>query len=185
MKRIFLAADIEADEKFIRYFKEIHDSLPGKSIKWVNPLQMHITLRFFGDTDDDDILKISKAVLRATQNFPAFDSGFVSLGVFKSLSRPHVIWAGCENPDNLKNLKFVIDKELSGEGFLPDRSDYSPHLTLGRIRDFHQRIRLGDIIEKYRDTQFLMQHFGSVILYESRLRPSGPEYIAIQEFRLK
>jgi len=187
MKRIFLATDIKADAEFIRHFADIQHKLPAKDIriKWVDPLHMHITLRFFGDTGDDEINLISKAVLRATASFRSFDAGFASLGVFRSLAKPYVIWAGCERPDDLRNLKYLIDEELAKEGFPPDKGDYSPHLTLGRIREVRNNTSLAEAVKSYRDIFFLLQNVRSVILYESKLSPAGPDYTALQEFILQ
>jgi 2'-5' RNA ligase len=183
MKRIFLAADIDAGPPFIDHYREIQKLLPDKSVKWVDFLKMHLTIRFFGNTGDEETEKICMAVLSAVHAFPSFSIKFASLGVFRDLANPRVIWAGCENPENIRVLKSLIDRQLITAGFPPE-SNFSPHLTLGRVKGPVQKSVLKEVIEKYKNTTFMVQQINSLILYESRLKPAGPDYIALQEFSL-
>jgi RNA 2',3'-cyclic 3'-phosphodiesterase len=183
MKRIFLAADIDAGLPFINHYRDIQKLLPGKSVKWVDFFKMHLTIRFFGNTGDEETEKICMAVLSAVHDFPSFSIKFASLGVFRDLAKPRVIWTGCENPENIRILKSLIDRQLETAGFPPE-NNFSPHLTLGRIKGPVQRSVLKEVIEKYTKTSFMVQQINSLILYESRLKPAGPEYFALQEFSL-
>jgi 2'-5' RNA ligase len=61
---------------------------------------------------------------------------------------------------------------------------FSPHLTLGRIKFMRHPNHLGQLIGVYKDTVFQSETIRSIVLYESRLSPAGPEYIALHKFSL-
>lgn len=185
MKRVFLALPLQVTDSFTSYYRGIRNNLPRTAVKWVNPENMHLTLRFFGNIEETDILKIIAGISRATGNTESFNTRFISLGVFRSVEKPQVLWVGCNNPANLIRLKKDIDNELSVEGFQPEKGKYSPHLTIGRVKPGNQIPNMREIIGKYKKTIFMDQAFSEVILFESILHPEGPEYIPLERFVLK
>lgn len=184
MKRVFLAAPVNVNTGFISYYREIKTVMPPNSVNWIDPANMHITLRFFGDTDDNNILRIIMGVSHVVERADSFNIRLTSLGVYRNIKRPQVLWMGCSEPSKLVGIKKHIDRELAGEGFDPEKGRYTPHLTLGRVRQGNEIHDLAGIIKQYKNTVFMDHHFGELILFESRLKPSGPDYIPLHRFSL-
>lgn len=185
MKRIFLALDINPDEKFRKEIENIHQSLYKGSIKWVDPDHMHLTIRFFGETEERYIALISDATMKAIHDTRPFQLTLSSLGVFKNIRQPRVIWIGCSNPAELMDLSKKTEYELIRNGFPSENRIFSPHLTLGRIRSLPGKNKLAEIIEYYKGYTFYQQYISRIILYESILKKNGPEYTAIQSFEME
>ncbi|MBN1158350.1 MAG: RNA 2',3'-cyclic phosphodiesterase [Bacteroidales bacterium] len=185
MKRTFLAVDIHPGEHFRKDIEAIRNALPDGHIKWVDTDRLHLTIRFFGDTEENDIALISDAVFKAVAEVRPFRLRLSSLGVFRSLRQPRVIWIGCDHPEGLTDVKKKIDDELEQQGFPRDNQAFSPHLTLGRIRSLSSKRKLAGLLEHYREHMFYEQHIPRIVLYESILRKNGPEYLTIQAYDLE
>jgi RNA 2',3'-cyclic 3'-phosphodiesterase len=101
--------------------------------RWVKPHQLHITLRFMGQTPDDALTGIREQLARVQA--PSFDLVLRGAGVFPgsaSTKRARVLWLGLDPVEPLVRLKQAID-----EGLGPDTErasqGYAPHLTLARF----------------------------------------------------
>lgn len=185
MKRIFLALDMIPDEQFRKELVNIQQSFIEGIIKWVDPDHMHLTIRFFGETEERNIPLISDATMKAVAEIHPFQLTFSSLGVFKSIRQPRVIWIGCNHQTGLMDLNKKTEIELVRNGFPSENRKFSPHLTLGRIRSLPVQNKLVEVIEHYKEYTFLEQFISRITLYESILKKTGPEYIAIQTFEMK
>ena len=97
----------------------------GLKIRWVRKEGIHLTLKFLGDIDRDDVEKISEAMERATGSFSPFTLWAEGIGVFPNLRRPRVAWVGVSGDiEILRALQRDLESQLSGLG-LPRRSDLS------------------------------------------------------------
>lgn len=184
MKRIFLATDIIPDPAFLKELEHIRQKLQGERIRWVNFHCLHLTLKFFGETEESRISDISEALSATLATLEAFQLSLASLGVFKNLRNPQVIWIGCDKPAGLTGLKNAIDWALEPLGIMPENRDFSPHFTLGRIKNLGSSANLAQLIEEHKHHTFCIKDVDALILYESILRPHGPEYMPLQTWRL-
>ena len=108
----------------------------GSKLSWVKPNNIHLTLKFLGDTEESLIDKIICQLEKAAKDSEPFDVRIENIGAFPNLKRPRVIWVGAETVTNdLTELVGRINENLSKFGFEADRKKFSPHLTLGRVRD--------------------------------------------------
>ena len=184
MKRIFIAVKVEADEILSGMISSLKYGLSRESIKWTNPDNIHITLSFLGDTEEEKILLISSMLNRKCEGFGKFDLIIKGSGVFKNLSEPRVIWAGIEPSEKLNRLYDIISDGLQDTGTKPEVRPFKPHLTLGRIRSLKDKTALKTLIDKYQNTDFQKVPVIEVILYESILLQTGPVYKEINKFKL-
>jgi len=185
MRRTFIAIDIVASDKLKEVYELARYRMRLERINWVPVGNLHITINFLGDTEEELLADIAKSIENTINRYNHFELILRSFGIFKNLRDIRVIWLGCDPCPILQQLKKELDINLSGLGFGPEIREFSPHLTLGRVRDIHQSNQLVQLITKYKDVEFQKQCIDRIVLYESKLTPAGPEYIPIQTFSLK
>lgn len=157
----------------------LHDRLEGA--RWVPPRNWHVTLKFLGATPPgllDRVIEELDLVARTESPFGASLQGF---GVFPSVGRARVLWAGLKDPQQrLANLAGSIDGALARE-FEPEPRPFSPHLTVAR---FAKPIRIpGELVERGPTPMpFTVAGF---TLYRSQVRRPAPEYLTIQQFPMR
>jgi len=184
MKRLFAAIKISPDKKFLEQIRALEESLQHERIKWVENHNIHITLKFLGETDVKLIPGIIAVLGEVSGSSSAFTFSLKNLGIFGSSYDPRVVWVGIEPYQELVNLMKKIQKELIPLGFEPDRQNLVPHLTLGRVKGLKDKPLFQRTIGRYRYISSTDLSAESFILYESVLKKEGPTYIALETFRL-
>jgi 2'-5' RNA ligase len=184
MKRIFIAVKVDADESFLSLISTFKSRLGDESIKWVSIDNIHITLAFLGDTEDEQITILSKMLMSKCDGSGKFEILIKGAGVFKSLNDPRIIWTGIEPSEKLSHLNGLIKIGLTEMGIRMEERPFKPHLTLGRIKLLKPGNNLKEVIEKFRETEIQKVPVNEVILYESILLVSGPVYKPIGKFML-
>lgn len=179
MKRLFAAIKIHPSAKYKSLQEEISNSLRHERIKWVEPENMHLTLKFFGETDEKLIPEITKALETASAFSNPFQLSIANTGIFGSHYDPKVIWFGIDKNTEMENLTRKIFSELEKCGYKPDRQNFVPHLTIGRIRKLKDKPLFQQIISKYNSIEIQEQKVTEIILYESILRREGPLYVNV------
>ena len=118
MLRTFIAIKIPAVEELKNLIARFRSVMKEESIKWVDPENLHITLRFLGDTADDMIKPIHESLNNAANKCSGFDLVLKGTGVFKNFHDPRVIWIGTEELfGNLLQLKNETDAERGADIF--------------------------------------------------------------------
>jgi 2'-5' RNA ligase len=184
MKRLFLAVDIAPGEALLDAYDNIRHTLRMEKISWVRKDQMHLTLAFLGDTEENVIPVLLSGIETVMNSRHSFNLTLTGLGLFRNIHDPKVIWIGCESEKEFQRIKLETDKVLTVLGFETEDRPFSPHLTLGRIKSIRHLNHLGQLIGFYKDTVFQSENIQKVVLYESRLTNDGPEYTAILKFVL-
>jgi RNA 2',3'-cyclic 3'-phosphodiesterase len=182
MKRLFVAIKIIPGKNFLDQLHSLISSLHGERIKWVEEHNIHVTLKFFGETEERLIPGISGVLRNLASGVNPFSLCLKNLGIFGSRYDPRVVWTGIEPFDDLANLMKKIRDELIPLGFVPDRQNLVPHLTLGRIKNIEDKPRFQKTIDSFRSISSERMMVSSFILFESILRKEGPVYIALETF---
>jgi len=158
----------------------------GLNIRWVRQEGIHLTIKFLGDIDRDDVEKIRGAMERATNVFSAFRLQGDGVGVFPNLSRPRVAWVGVSGDlEILRTLQKDLESQLDSLGFPKEKRPFRGHLTLGRVKGRLDPAKLRDSLEAlggFRTEPFTVQ---SIVLFQSDLRPDGAVYSRLAEVPLK
>ena len=184
LKRIFIALKIEPGTIFTGILQSLKSLAAGEKITWVDPVNIHLTLAFLGDTEEDRI-KIAGLVLkRECSGFGEFTFNLKGAGLFKNFRDPKVIWIGVADSEMLLRLYEKIFTGLKDTGFRIEERPFRPHITLGRIRFLKNPEILKPVIDKYGETEIQKVNVKQVILYESILRPIGPIYKPVGRFSL-
>ncbi len=184
MKRLFAAIKIYPSENFLKVYYGLKSNLRNDKIKWVDTKNIHITLKFFGETEESSIPEITDRLGGIARNHSSFVLDIKNVGIFGSSYRPKVIWFGIQQNEQLTGLASDVLDVMDEIGFKRDRQNFVPHLTTGRIKFVDNKSRFQQVIDNYRSKEIQNQEVTGFNLYESILKPQGPEYKIIERFQL-
>ena len=182
-KRIFIAIKIESSAFLLKILEEIKTCLDREKIKWIDPDNLHLTLTFLGDTEEILISKIKAALdnIKSVQ----FNLEMNSLGVFRNINFPAVLWVGIMPNKIMTDIKTAIDFQLINIGLSIEARVFKPHLTIGRIKNITDKKNLEILLKKFSNKNIAVQLVSEIILYESILSSEGPIYKIIYKSSLK
>jgi 2'-5' RNA ligase len=189
LKRLFIAIDPEPAllDTIFRLISTMKREYPTKGMRYTTPKNLHLTLLFIGDTDELMIPTIGSKLEKICQNFPEFDLDFSSIGAFPSRRNPRIIWLGVSNPGPVTALARAIIQD-SGLVTEPEKSQFSPHLTLGRVAEDargNSSETFSKLFTKLGNIKVGSTRIREVLLYQSDLKPSGPVYTVLSRHPLK
>jgi len=185
MKRLFAAIKIQPGEAFLARYWALRNSLKNENIKWVDPGNFHLTLKFFGETPEHHIPGINVALQQAANHIAPFDYNLVSIGIFGSSYNPRLIWIGIEDKGEIKSLAGNVFKELENIGIEQDSQNFVPHLSFGRIKFLEDKKLFHQVIDKHREGPIQKEEVSNFHLFESILGRDGPRYTVLKSFELK
>lgn len=185
MKRLFAAIKVNPDEQFLDKYHKIQTLLQYERIKWVEENNIHITLKFFGETEESKIPEIKRFLSDVAANTDVFSFSLQNLGVFGSSYDPRVVWVGIKPYENLVSIMKTINTKLEPIGYKPDRQNLVPHLTLGRIKFLKDKKLFGQIIDQNSNITLNDISADYFILFESILKKEGPLYLALHNFYMR
>lgn len=178
--------------------QEIKDSLGrlqnqlktcGADVKWVEPNNIHLTLKFLGDIDDKKLDKIMRILEDTAKNKNPFQMRIFSIGAFPKMNFPRVIWVGVDKGDSeTKQIAEALEEKIAKIGIPKEDRPFSSHITIGRTRSSLNRERLVE------DLKTLANNFGQenlefavtkITLFKSTLTPKGPIYEVLKETNLE
>lgn len=154
----------------------------AEKIKWVEPENYHLTLKFFGEVAENQLNSLTSALAESVKDQKKAALKFKGIGAFPNLDRARVLWAGAEGEvEAVSQLAQSIDQATVQAGLTPADKPFSSHLTLARFMTPPSKPLL-DQMKIYSS-----QEFGSIIverisLIQSQLTPHGPIYSVVQEF---
>ena len=177
--RTFLAIDLPSCllDSIVKKQQAMKPELPF--ITWDKSENLHLTLKFIGDTPESKIPGLQQVVAKAVKGIQPFVINLRGFGVFPDKLAPRTLWAGIEGDlEVLLDLTRMIETEVTQLGFPPEGKPFCPHLTLARIKK-NQRAA-GEAIEK---ASMLADPFifGSLLveqvtLFKSEFRPTESVY---------
>lgn len=185
MKRTFIAVKVAPSAMLTEVMNKLRSELKGEEINWVDPDKLHITLFFLGDTAEDEIVDVKDMLSDISNDFASFTFSLNSLGMFPHRENPRVIWAGVDESDELDWLQGMISDELEYMGFESDNREFRPHLTLGRIKEIQDMEKLEALLDEYQDQEFQKVQVKDLFYYQSVLKPGGPVYQSLRNYKLK
>lgn len=183
-RRLFVAIDLP--EIVRRELAALGTPLPG--VTWGNPDQLHLTLRFLGDTEEERIPAIEASL--ATVCVEPFLLSVAGTGLFPPRGMPRVLWAGLGRAHTrLFQLRQQVDDALLRVDMNLEMRSFQPHITLGRIRvrpplDEPEQRRLADYLRRNRNFEAPPFRAGEFHLYSSELQTAGAVHTVLRTFRL-
>jgi len=180
--RTFIAIELGGPVK--KALEDMIDSLRklGRHIKWAKPHNLHLTLKFIGEVSADQLPAIQNCMQLAAARQPKFTLKVRGTGAFPSGSRsPRVLWVGIESQPALVLLQQELEHELQKLGFPKEKRPFSPHLTIGRVRNGKDLRPVLSALERWADSDFGAIQADRMVLFKSILKPSGAEYSSLFE----
>lgn len=183
MKRIFVAVDIseEARLEAARYIESLRRRFPNLRVGWDKPEKLHLTLKFLGETSDEQLAGLTKAVERAARETANFKLRIDGTGVFPSRRKARVLWLGVtDGRENLRKLNEALERECERAGFACETRDFKAHLTIARLREPEKSRNL---VEAHLQENFAAIEFevSEIVIYQSELSPQGSRYNVVSK----
>jgi RNA 2',3'-cyclic 3'-phosphodiesterase len=128
MLRLFVGIEFPPELKL--RLSLLQTALPGA--RWIDPGNLHLTLRFIGEISEDLAADVDEAMGRLRAR--PFTLQLAGTGIFGG-NRPHTLWVGVERDPDLVRLHDKIEHRLIRAGIAPEPRRFAPHVTLARLRD--------------------------------------------------
>lgn len=174
--RLFIAIPLplfSLSSKLPDYFQ---NALKKEYITWTKPENYHFTLLFLGETDEKLLPEIMELLDEVAYDFDPFTLSIENTGLFGSSYDPKVIWAGVQPAEMLTELHNRIVEAMQKVGYKPDRQNFIPHLTIGRIKRLSDKKQLQKTMDAKRVGEYYSQQVEEIVLFESKLTKEGPVY---------
>ena len=185
MIRTFIAIELpdQVRSDIARLQRDLTSS--GLKLRWVKPINIHLTLKFLGDVERDKIDDICDKLSSVAGKYRHFELQPRGLGCFPGIRNPRVFWAGVGGKLNiLKALQVDLEKALVPLGFKAEKRPFRGHLTIGRIKNRLNPRKLADALQIHKDFSSDVFTVKQVTAFQSSLQPTGPVYTELCELPL-
>jgi 2'-5' RNA ligase len=187
--RAFIAIELPREIK--DSLVQLQDKLKSSSadVKWVEPNNIHLTLKFLGEIEDERLGRINSILENIAENKIPFHASISSIGAFPRISSPRVIWAGIDEGDKeTKEIVKILEERIEKLGIPKEDRAFSSHITIGRRRSGLNIDKLSQSL-KTLENDFAKRNLGfnvtKITLFNSTLTPKGPIYEVLKEANLK
>jgi len=180
--RLFIAIDIPEDlkEKLARIIARLKKC--DLDAKWVNASNIHMTLKFLGETREEDLDKIKNIISVTSSLFTKLELVTSGFGFFPGENSPRVFFVSTDNEEILKNISLQLEDKLEILGF-PKEGRFKSHLTIARLRS---KKNIDCLKEEMKNISIEAKFTVSeIILFKSLLKPTGPIYEKLFSASLK
>jgi 2'-5' RNA ligase len=179
--RLFIAIEVpgEIRNAMAAFLKELQEIAP--KAKWVRPENLHVTLKFLGETDGAKLSQIEGS-LKTIRSSESVWLELRGLGFFPNEKRPRVLWAGMESSANLRSLAGDIDRSVHPLGFPLEQRPFTPHLTLARFNAPGLPPNLDTSVGQHASRSFGSFTADQFHLIQSKLKATGAEYTTLESF---
>lgn len=162
--------------------RELAGELRG--LRWVEPAQLHLTLRFLGDTPADRLPGLQEALAFAAAASRALRFTVQGAGAFPGPARPRVLWAGVRGGEDLAGLRRRVEEAVRGLGWPAENRPFRAHVTLARARDGGVAGDVAGALARRAGRTWGTVEAGALVLVRSTLTPAGPVYAPLASFPL-
>ena len=179
--RAFIAIDLPDSllQSIEKQTVRLRQALGDDSIRWVPPKNMHLTLKFLGNTAVSHLDFLKQLLAQTADSHPQFDLQIGGIGSFPNLKRPRVIWVGIHAPASLNSLQRAVETGTARLGYEKEERPFSPHLTLGRVRQNINPATLqtvGAVLNSIQVGNIGSAKIDAIHLYKSDLHSNGSVY---------
>lgn len=188
--RAFIAIELpkQVKDELSSIQKNLRNS--GADVKWVEPENIHFTLKFLGNTEKTKIKDITDALNEIAKKIKSFSMNLTEIGAFPRISYPRVIWVGIkEGANTVSELAKTVEGKLNKLGFPKEDRPFSAHITIGRVRSPKGKEKLKTQVENLNKSKSQLADYkiqiSKITLFQSTLMPTGPTYTKLHEAHLE
>lgn len=164
--RLFVAVDLPEDIK--NRMQKL--TQPVRGVRWQDPDQYHLTLRFIGKTTSAVRERVEDELLSV--DAPSFEMELEGTGRFPEKGYPRVIWVGVRENEQLYELQEKIEHACRRAGIEPENRPFKAHITLGKASGASKEEVLS-FIEDHRQFGTEKIPVDEFVLYQSILGSDG------------
>lgn len=174
--------------------QHVHDSIQRvqdqlkplmPDVRWTKYGNVHLTLKFLGDVSIKKLDRVIEGTRKVAVKFQTFDLCLRGLGAFPNIRKPSVVWIGVSKGyDAVQKLAEELEASMERLGFPREKRAFSPHLTIGRVRDVRDPASME---RAFRETEIdVVGEFSveKISVIKSQLDPAGSIYTTIGEAHL-
>ncbi len=179
--RSFVSIDLDSPQ-ILSQVEAVTSSLLniGGDLKPVERENIHVTLKFLGSVNSDKLEQVKTALGQV--QFKPFSLEVKGAGAFPSTNRINVIWIGLgEGWTHVEHIYEQSEKLLSDIGFPKESREFSPHVTIARVKSARRRDEIAKFLRELTEKSFGAFNVETVRLKESVLFPAGPKYSTLYE----
>lgn len=181
--RLFVAIDLDrnAKEKISGIISQMNKG--DYDVKWTDPENIHITLKFLGEVRDEQVKDVVKVISDNVKGMKKFTISICEVGYFGRPGYVKVIWLDVkEGRDRVIELCKTMNIQLSH--IRREDREPSPHITIGRARSGRNADRLVKVIGELRNVKLCEVEVNEIKLKRSVLDKGGPVYSDLEIFTL-
>ena len=156
----------------------------GADVKWIPPENLHLTLKFLGDTTEELLKSINERLIPLSKSYDKFSLQISGAGAFPNIKYPRIIWLGVRDSEEIIKLQHDIDESMAGLGFEKDDKQFTPHLTIGRVISLRNKDALIKELATLKDMGFGKIGVDNITMMKSELKPGGAEYFKLSEISI-
>lgn len=169
--------------------EDLEATIGSAMVRWVPPQNLHLTLKFLGDTPDTAIEKLKAGLHSVVSNAKPFDMVLSGIGCFPNPRKPRVIWVGIDAQGNhLQNLQVSVEAMTQAQGFITETKPFRPHLTIGRVKGHIKQstdlASIGRAVEQAQVGEIGIWPSDGISLMSSKLTPRGAVYTCIYQYKM-
>lgn len=187
--RRFIAIELSTELlQFIEGFTDQALREYSKDFRWVKTENLHLTLKFLGDTPINSIEVVNLTLNTIAAKMNPFPLKIGGTGAFPTWDRARTIWIGLQPSTELQTLVKTVELSLADIGFPSDNKKFSPHLTLCRVSDYAEPAKVKKLkmyMQSCTIPDDLSWTANRVTLFKSVLKPEGPVYSVLSEHLFK
>jgi 2'-5' RNA ligase len=175
--RTFIAVEVGPLDEILKFEQDIRTS--GGAVKLVEPENIHITLKFLGNTDEELVNDIVEILRECCSGIKSFKLRLKGAGVFPNLNYIKILWIGLQNYEPLEIIAKNLDSKLNKLGFKSEKRAFRPHITVGRVKSRKNKSAIKELVLNNKDRDFGELNINSVLLKKSVLDSTGPTYYTL------
>jgi len=185
--RVFIAIELPSDVRkgLSDHINRLRKAELEIHANWSREENLHLTLKFLGNTPVAKIEALSHATHRAAGRFQSFDLIVGRCGAFPPRGQPRVLWIGIDHPSGqLTELHRAVEEECATSGFAREQRPFHPHVTLARLRKPQNSRRLAELHEEMGFTNQAVR-VSEMVLFRSELLSEGSRHTMISRHQLR
>ena len=179
--RVFIAIELPPSlrQRLKSHIDHLRLAVPEGRASWTREKNLHLTLKFLGDSPLTKVERLSQATQRAANKIGPVEMIIGGCGAFPTNRKPRVLWIGIEDPSGqLALLHQALEDECAQAGFAREQRPFHPHSTIARVR---QPQSSGRLAEAHKELGFDGETVvvSDLALIRSELRSEGSRHTVV------